>query len=261
MGLGVAAVTYDDPSVLRSFAADHHIEYPLLADPASTTIRAFGVLDPDNSEFNRAGDGSAKRDMAYPGYFAVDRDGIVTAKFFEGIYSDRYTPNNVLEKLFPTLVGAGGGRIRAPHLSIRLGQSDMVVAPGNRVTLFADIEIPSGVHVYAPGASHYRALELVLRPPELFEMRDALLSPARLMEFPALGEKLPVYEGRVRIGRDLIVPGRSRRFFARLREAPGHSVAFEIPGTLRYQACNARTCHPPEEVPLTFTLSVELRDL
>ena len=47
----------------------------MLADPHSGTIRAFGMIDPDNSTDNSPEYGD--RDTAYPGYFWIDRSGVV----------------------------------------------------------------------------------------------------------------------------------------------------------------------------------------
>jgi peroxiredoxin len=260
-GLGVAGVTYDSPATLAEFAEKQHIDYPLLADPASQMIRAFGVLDPDNSDFNRAGDGSAPKDMAYPGYFVIDREGHVEEKFFEAIYSDRHTPSNVLGRLFEDGGKRGRDRIHAAHLTLRSGQSDAVAAPGNRVTLFVDISLPRGMHVYAPGVERYSPLELRLDPPDRFESRPPIYPTPRVMELPVIHERVPVYEKHLRIAIDLVVPGRSRKFFSSLEEALDHSREFEIPGTLRYQACDAKVCYRPTEAKVSWRLTVMLRDL
>lgn len=259
MGLGLAAVTYDNEATLKEFAAAQHIEYPLLADPTSRIIRAFGVLDPDNSEFNRAGDGSVPGDMAYPGYIVIDRSGIVTSKYFEDIYSDRHTPNNVLGQILPEIFEGSREPVRGSHLSARTGQSDLVAAPGNRVTLFVDIDLPRGIHVYAPGDHRYRPLELRLAPPPPFETRPVALPPSEVMEIPAIHERVPVYSGKIRVSQDVIVPGRQREFLISLRDAPDHAVTLEITGTLRYQACEAKVCYKPEEITLSWPLTVKGR--
>ena len=72
-GFGVAALSYDSPAVLKHFADRAKISYPLLSDPRSENIRAFGLLDPNNGPDNRPD--YAKENMAYPGYFWIGRDG------------------------------------------------------------------------------------------------------------------------------------------------------------------------------------------
>ncbi|HUG82174.1 MAG TPA: peroxiredoxin family protein, partial [Bryobacterales bacterium] len=44
-GYRLAALTYDSPEILRHFAARAGISYPLLSDPDSKVIRAFGILN------------------------------------------------------------------------------------------------------------------------------------------------------------------------------------------------------------------------
>ena len=260
-GLGVVAITYDSPATLAEFAAKQRIDYALLADPGSEIIRAFEVLDPDNSDFNRAGDGSAPKDMAYPGYFVIDHRGRITDKFFEAIYSDRHTPNNVLGKLFTQSGESAESRVRAAHLTLLPGQSDRIAAPGNRVTLFVDISLPRGMHVYAPGVAHYVPLELRVDPPAPFEAYPPVYPAPRVLEIPVIHETVPVYEKRLRVAVDLIVPGRSRKFLSSLQEARDEFKEFEIPGTLRYQACGAKVCYRPEEVKWRWRLGVKQRDL
>ena len=41
--------------------------------------------------------------MAHPGFFFIDTGGVIREKYFEAKYTDRFTPNNVIGKLFPEL--------------------------------------------------------------------------------------------------------------------------------------------------------------
>ena len=42
-GIGVAAISYDPVDVLAEFAERRGITFPLLSDPDSATIEAFGI--------------------------------------------------------------------------------------------------------------------------------------------------------------------------------------------------------------------------
>ena len=55
-GLGVAALSYDSPEVLKDFASRRHITYPLLSDPESYAAMARAV--------SPYGDGHAARRIA-----------------------------------------------------------------------------------------------------------------------------------------------------------------------------------------------------
>ena len=94
-GIRLAAISYDSPAILKDFANRHKIEFPLLADPQSKIIASYGVLNPEATGMTKG--------MALPGYFYIDANGIIQEKYFEAKYSDRFTANNVMAKLFPEL--------------------------------------------------------------------------------------------------------------------------------------------------------------
>src|SRR5215470_15422210 len=87
-GIGITAISYDSPDILREFAQRQQITFPLLADPTSGIIRRFHVL-------NREAKGMTAG-MAHPGFLYVDRTGHIQETFFESAYTDRYTANNVI---------------------------------------------------------------------------------------------------------------------------------------------------------------------
>ena len=89
--------------------------------------------------------------MARPGYFFIDTNGVIREKFFEAKYRDRFSGNNIIGKLFPTLGDEVTDKVEAPHLSLAVQQSDRTGFPGGRITLTAEVQLPPDVHVYAPG--------------------------------------------------------------------------------------------------------------
>ena len=91
----LAAISYDSEAILKYFAGRRKIDFPLLADSNSRIIRAYQVL---NSE----GTGQFLN-MARPGYFFIDANGVIREKFFEAKYRERLSGNNVIAKLFPEL--------------------------------------------------------------------------------------------------------------------------------------------------------------
>jgi peroxiredoxin len=114
--IGLVAVSYDSQVILKEFSDRHGITYPLLADPQSVIITRFGVLNPDAADFMQG--------MAFSGYIYVSSDGKIQQTFFEQNYKERYTANSVIAKLFPELAEADVRTFAAPHLRLRLGQSD-----------------------------------------------------------------------------------------------------------------------------------------
>jgi hypothetical protein len=51
--------------------------------------------------------------MAHPGLFYVDESGVIREKYFEAKYTDRFTANNVISKLFPELAHEVGESVEA----------------------------------------------------------------------------------------------------------------------------------------------------
>ena len=121
------AVSYDSPAILKDFANRHKIEFPLVADPESKIISSFGV-------FNSQATGMTKG-MAHPGFYFIDAAGVIREKYFETNYTDRFTANNVIGKLFPELTEEVRRDVDAPHLKLTLEQSDATATLGSRVTL------------------------------------------------------------------------------------------------------------------------------
>src|ERR1700756_2772170 len=139
----LAAISYDSEAILKYFANRRKIDFPLLADSNSTVIRAYQVL-------NAEGTGQFLN-MARPGYFFIDPNGVVREKFFEAKYRERLTGNNALAKIFPALGDQVTDTIEQPHLAVTLEQSDQVGMPGNLLVLTTEIKLPKDIHVYAPG--------------------------------------------------------------------------------------------------------------
>lgn len=73
-GAQVVAVSNDGPFANKAFAEKNGLEFPVLADYASATIRAYGVLMPDLLHIK--GYNAAKRSI-----FIVNEDGTVGYKW------------------------------------------------------------------------------------------------------------------------------------------------------------------------------------
>src|ERR1700724_838091 len=112
----MAAISYDSVEILKSFADRRKIEFPLLADPDSKTIRAYDVLNVEAT--------GQYKGMARPGYLFIDPKGTIREKFFETKYRRRFSGNNVVGKLFPELGDEVTDNVQAPHLSVAVEQSE-----------------------------------------------------------------------------------------------------------------------------------------
>jgi Disulphide bond corrector protein DsbC/AhpC/TSA family len=216
----------------------------LLADPDSTVIRAYGVL---NTEATGQYAG-----MARPGYFFIGPDGVIREKFFEAKYRDRLSGNNVIGKLFPQLTADITTTVDAPHLQIATEQSDATAFPGGRVTLTAQVRLAPDVHVYSPGAKGYIPIKLTIDPQTEIRLEPAVYPRSKVLYLPAIKERVPVFEGTFRIRQDVEVT--SAAAFSGSLGAGGRTVA--ITGTLDYQACDRTTCYLPTSIPLRWRVQV-----
>ncbi|MGH9543781.1 MAG: peroxiredoxin family protein [Terriglobales bacterium] len=194
-GIKLAAISYDSPAILKDFTDRHKIDFPLLADPDSKVSRSFHVL-------NEKADGMT-RGMALPGFFYIDKAGVIREKYFEVNYVDRFTPNNVIAKLFPELTEEVSSKVAAPHLELALAQSDRAVIPGSRVSLFVDVGLPPDTHVYAPGVTGYKPIALIVQPSAEIEVAAAGYPEAKTLYLDAIKEKVAVFEGKFQIVQDV----------------------------------------------------------
>ena len=229
---------------MKDFADRRKIEFPLVADPDSKTIRAYEVL-------NTEGTGQFKG-MARPGYFFIDTKGTIREKFFEVKYRERFSGNNVIGKLFPALGDEVRDHVQAPHLSLAVEQSDRSSFPGDRVTLTAEVQLPPDVHVYAPGVQGYKSIALVMDPAPGMEFTPVNYPRARVLYLPAINERVPVFEGKFRITQDLKVSAAAA--FSNSLGTDGRT--FTITGIINYQACDSKLCFLPTSVPVRWQLQV-----
>lgn len=250
-GLKLAAISYDSPAILKDFAERHKIEFPLLADPNSEVIRSFNVPNAEAKGMTKG--------MAYPGYFYTDSSGIIREKYFEARYTNRFTANNVIEKLFPELAEEVNKTVEAPHLRFVLSQSDRTVVAGSRVILAAQIELPQDVHVYSPGARGYRPIQLVLHPSRAIALAPVSYPSPKTLYLEAIKEQVPVFEGKFRIAQDVTVS--ASKIGDGIRAVLSASKTISITGELQYQACDKSICYPPTSVPVKWELQVQPLDL
>ena len=250
-GIKLAAISYDSPNILKDFAERHKIDFPLLADPDSKVIASFNVLNAEAT--------GKEKGMAHPGFFYIDSNGVIREKYFEAKYTDRFTPNNVIGKMFPELTEEVSEKIEAPHLRLTLEQSDRDVVPGSRVTLIAEIELPPDTHVYSPGVQGYKPIQLILHEVPGIELAPVAYPVSKVLYLEAIQEHVPVFEGKFRITQDVTVKFSRTSDIVRSLVASGKKIS--ITGELKYQACDKRVCYPPTSVPVMWSLQVFPMDL
>ena len=85
----VVAISYDPVEVLAKFADKRKITFPLLSDPGSKTIRAYGLL---NKEAKGRTEG-----IPYPGTVLIDKEGVIRGKLFLEGYRDRHSTAELIK--------------------------------------------------------------------------------------------------------------------------------------------------------------------
>jgi len=249
-GLGVVAISYDSVEVLKSFAARRSIAFPMLSDPESKIIRAFGIFN-DQSQ-----PGSTQYGIPYPGTYLVDRSGRVTAKYFEDDYTQRYTSADILVSRFGESAGAAHTTAQAKHLTVSASASNAAVRSGQRISLVLDIQLGPRLHVYAPGVnSDYIPIDWSMKESPALTVRPPQFPAAKMLRLEAIHETAPVFDGAFRLVRDVTIARDAA--LKPLLDAEGKLT---VEGALKYQACDDRLCYPPETVPVHWTLRVEAHD-
>lgn len=246
-GIRVASITYDSQAILKNFADRKGITYPMLSDPHSEIIRAFGILNPDAKGF-AAG-------IPYPGMYYITPEGVIQKRFFEAQYYDRFTPSDAYAEIFggappaePPFVVRHG-----PHVTVQLTQSDKIVGPGSRLELLVTITPAAKVHVYAPGAeAHgYKPVKLTLSSAPDYQALPMDYPADQILRFPLLKESVPVYNRRTVFRQDIVITA-TRDFV----HSVGEGKQVEVTGTLSYQACDDHQCFIPVAQPVRWTLQV-----
>ena len=136
-------------------------------------------------------------------------------------------------------------------MELRLSASDATVGPGSRVSLIAEVTLPTDVHVYAPGVKGYRPIVLELKPSAEFALRPPQYPTAKILFLPAIQEKVPVFEGKFKIIQDVVITA-DRAFIGSL----GSGKDLTVEGQLQYQACDRQKCYLPTQVPVSWPLKV-----
>lgn len=258
-GLGLAAISYDSPEILKAFADKHAITFPLLSDTGSSVIRKYNLL-------NAAATGKTAG-IPHPGTFVLDTRGAVVSRSFEESYQNRQTVGSILADLPPeggshaSVKGGGshtGTTKDTAHLTVTTSASDEAAAPGHKVSLLVDVSPKPKMHVYAPGQEGYLAITLTLDADPAFTAGKATYPAGEKLFMQILNETQLVYAKPFRIVQDVTLAlTREMRQRAALRLSSGQAAAgasLTIKGTLRYQACDDKICYLPANVPVEWAL-------
>jgi peroxiredoxin len=81
-GIQVVGISFDSVEILKGYSDKTSIEFLLLSDKGSETIKAYGI-------HNKGG-------LPHPGTFLVDKTGTVRAKLFIDGYKERHANDELI---------------------------------------------------------------------------------------------------------------------------------------------------------------------
>ena len=247
--MGVATISYDTQAILADFGKRKNITFPMLADPDSKIIKAFGVFN------TYVPVGEREYGMAFPGTYIVDSGGVVRSKYFESQYQDRYSAPTILLTEFGSASGTRQTAVETDHLKMKYYSTRDTVRPNLRFTLVAAIDLKPKMHVYAPGVKDYIPIRFELDPSANFSAKAATFPKAESLYLEAIQETVQVYQGKFQITEDVNMASNDA-----LQAILSGSREVKITGKLRYQACDDHLCYLPQTVPLEWNLKVEPHD-
>ncbi len=240
-GLNVVAVSFDSRGVLEHFAERVGINYPLLSDNGSATIKAFGILNDTVPADNR------NYGIPFPGYYVVDENGVVQSKYFDDNYRERFTAASILTREFD---GSGEmqGEAETPYLRMSWSASNREVYGGQHVALVLNVEMKPKMHVYAPDVTGYLPVAWEVSSSDGWRDSPADYPESELLHLPAIDEIIPVYEGEFRVVRDLEIGVGDQ-----IQPLVSEDGKITVEGVFHYQACDDKVCYLPQQIPLKWT--------
>ncbi len=248
-GLGLAAVSYDSPAVLKSFADRKSIAFPMLSDADSKTIRAYGILN------EAVAANSAQYGIPHPGTFILNTRGEVISKYFEDDYRERYTASDILVRQFGGTAGASHATVDTKQLHLETSASLAAVRTGQRIALTINVDLKPKMHVYAPGVEGYIPIDWTIAESPAIKIFPAAYPASKKLRLPAINETVPVYQGKFRLERDVTI-GPDAGVKPLLNDKGDLTIA----GSFRYQACDDKICYVPQNLPLSWTVHYEALD-
>jgi hypothetical protein len=243
-GLGVCAISYDSPDVLKQAAKEKHITIPLLSDQGSHLIRAFHMLDTSVALDNPA------YGVPLHGSYVVNTAGIVESKLFENNVG--HSSGIVLTRLFGSPLNTHEKLVKLNYATLRYYASTNAVTAGDPLNLTIEVSLNDNVHVYAPGAWEHPPLTWDMDVQAAVSSQPVEYSPPLMATLPSVQGKIPIYQGTFRVSRKMTILPDARKV-ASLVNADGDLT---IKGTLRYQACDDKICYLPQAVTLEWKVKI-----
>ncbi len=247
--MALFAISYDPVAVLNGFAERWGITYPLLSDEGSRTIRALGLLN-EHSEEQVRFYGVAPRDehrgIPYAGLFLLDADGTVAEKQFEQSYRHRPVAALVVDEVIGTAEPAPpvSARAEGPGLQVAAWLDAPTYRPYQKLRLHLAFQLAPGLHLYAPPTPEgFTPLTVEVAPREGLSVWPLAAPTPQPFRVAGLEEPFLVHAGTFRVALPFSI------------DVAAGAVTLDV--GVRYQACSATACYPPDVLTLAVHLAGE----
>jgi hypothetical protein len=267
-GMGLAAVSYDSAAVLRDFASRKGISFPLLADHESKLIRAFGVanrryalgtlLDLNTEQLTETPGDVPVYGVAYPSVFVIGPKGTLDWRFVSETDKLRLTGAAILERSVGAIANVNRRTLQNGRVQVAVNASNTDAGLGNRLRIGLEIKLPPGFHIYGSEVGRsYHGLDWSMDASSCWYQSEPEYPRPQTRHFAFAQEDLPVYDGEVRVTRELVLkpvlsaadPSLFRLFQNVCLDSSAHVKAS---GAVSFQACDARQCYPPQSIALEW---------
>jgi hypothetical protein len=234
--------------LLREFAEKKDITYPLLSDADSEVIKRFGILNYNIEKENPI------YGIPFPGQYVVDGNRVVQGKYFENNHRERVRMEAVLTRSTDWEPGSSGA-VETKELTLKYAGGQGTVWPGDHIALVLEIRPKKDMRIYAPQVQGYTRLTWELNQSDLYRGAPAEFPEAEVLYMEVIKEKVPVHRGSFRVLQDVEIA--QRQFLETGLGAIDKRPELVIEGTLKYQACDNKTCYLPKTMKLKFAFTVE----
>lgn len=242
----VFAISYDPVPVLARFAEQQGITYELLSDVGSVAITRLGLLNEHIVAMQAASGRPAQAHhtgVPYPGVFVLDEHGVVMDKRFEQTHQPRPAPALLLEELMPQeeLTVAASARAQGTGVQAVAWVGAATYRAMQRLHLHVTLQIAPELHIYGtPAPEGFTPLQITAEPLEGLMLEPADLPDPQPFRVAGVDEPCVVHEGTVSTTLPL--------------QMASNLGEIELEVVVRYQACSATVCYPPETLNMTLTL-------
>ena len=181
--------------------------------------------------------GSRADGVPHPGTFVLDRNGVVTARYFEDAYQERNTVASILTREGHGIGSGPAQTVTTAHVTVQAAASDGLVAPGSRFSLSLEVTPRPGMHVYAPGKHTYQVVRFTLDASPWLKGHPVRYPPSEIYHFAPLDERVEVYQRAFTFVQDVTVLATADA----QKQLAGHKT-LTVAGRLEYQACDDKLC-------------------